>query len=106
MDSLIGIGSLAAYSTGVLRVFGVEIGDFTSVGAMIVAINFIGNYIKVKATGRASSAIQQLLEMGAKQATRLRADGSEELIDVAELAVGDTVRVRPGEKIPADGTIL
>lgn len=106
MDSLIGIGSVAAYSTGVLRLFGVEIGDFTSVGAMIVAINYIGTYIKVKATGRASSAIQQLLEMGAKQATRLTEAGGEEQVEVSALRVGDRVRVRPGEKVPADGTIL
>jgi Cu+-exporting ATPase len=105
MDSLIGIGATAAYSTGILRLAGIEIGDFTSVGAMIVSINYIGTYIKVKATGRASSAIQQLLEMGAKQATRLTAAGEEELIDVAQLQVGDIVRVRPGEKVPADGTI-
>ncbi|MFW5827027.1 MAG: heavy metal translocating P-type ATPase [Alkalispirochaeta sp.] len=105
MDSLIGIGAAAAFSTGILRLAGVAIDDFTAIGAMIVAINYIGNYIKVKATGRASSAIQQLLEMGAKQATRLTPEGSEELIDVAELQVGDTVRVRPGEKVPADGTI-
>jgi P-type Cu+ transporter len=105
MDSLIGIGATAAYSTGILRLAGIEIGDFTSVGAMIVAINYIGTFIKVKATGRASSAIQQLLEMGAKQATRLTAAGEEELIDVAQLQVGDIVRVRPGEKVPADGAI-
>ena len=105
MDSLIGIGAVAAFSTGILRLAGVAIDDFTAIGAMIVAINYIGNYIKVKATGRASSAIQQLLEMGAKQATRLTSDGSEELIDVAQLEVGDIVRVRPGEKVPSDGTI-
>ena len=105
MDSLIGIGATAAFSTGILRLAGVEIGDFTSVGAMIVAINFVGNYIKVKATGRASSAIQQLLEMGAKQAQRITADGGEEQVDVSALQVGDVVRVRPGEKIPADGVI-
>ncbi|MFA7566381.1 MAG: heavy metal translocating P-type ATPase [Alkalispirochaeta sp.] len=106
MDSLIGIGAIAAFSTGILRLFGVSIENFTSVGAMVVAINYIGSYIKAKATGQASSAIQQLLEMGAKQATRLGADGSESVIDVAELGIGDVVRVRPGEKVPADGRIV
>ncbi len=106
MDSLIGIGATAAFSTGILRMAGVTIGDFTVVGAMIIAINFIGNYIKVKATGRAGSAIQKLLELGARQATRLTSDGGEEVVDVTALAVGDVVRVRPGEKIPSDGVIV
>ncbi len=106
MDSLIGIGSIAAYSTGILRLLGIDIDDFTSVGAMIIAINYIGNYIKVRATGRASSAIRQLLELGATRATRIDGNGTEEVVDVALLKLGDTVRVRPGEKIPADGVIV
>lgn len=105
MDSLIGIGAAAAFSTGLLRMAGIEIGDFTVVGAMIIAINFIGNYIKVKATGRAGSAIQKLLELGARQATRINTDGTEEVVEATELAVGDVVRVRPGEKVPSDGII-
>ncbi|MFP4151771.1 MAG: heavy metal translocating P-type ATPase [Alkalispirochaeta sp.] len=135
MDSLIGIGSIAAFATGILRLGGVGIGDFTSVGAMIVAINYIGSYIKVRATGRAGSAIRELLELGAKRATRLERNGpdsdrrpdgdggetdagsgseadldnagvTETIVAVTELRPGDVVRVRPGEKIPADGTIL
>ena len=106
MDSLIGIGAVAAYSTGILRLFGVEIGSFTAVGAMIVAINFIGNYIKVAATSHAGAAIRELLELGAKTAARVKADGSVETVDVAQLREGDVVRVKPGEKVPADGVIL
>jgi Cu+-exporting ATPase len=106
MDSLIGIGTLAAYSTGVLRLFGMQIENFAVVGAMIMAINFIGNYLKELATGRASQAIKQLLELGAKSAHLLKDDGTEVEIPVEELKINDVVIVRPGEKIPVDGEIV
>lgn len=106
MDSLIGIGAVAAYSTGILRLFGVGIGSFTAVGAMIIAINFIGNYIKVAATGRAGAAIRELLELGAKQAMRVESDGSTTVVEVTALTQGDIVRVKAGEKVPADGVIV
>ncbi|MCG8570190.1 MAG: heavy metal translocating P-type ATPase [Spirochaetes bacterium] len=106
MDSLIGVGTIAAYSTGILRLLGMEIENFAVVGAMIMSINFIGNYLKEKATGRASQAIQQLLELGAKSANLLKEDNTEIKVGVDELIVGDRVRVRPGEKIPVDGIII
>lgn len=106
MDALIGIGTLAAFATGVLRVFGAEVIDFTAVGAMIMAIHLIGNYIKVRATGRASQAIQALLELGAKEARLVSADGSTTFVPVDQLKVGDRIRILPGEKIPMDGEIL
>lgn len=68
MDSLIGIGAIAAYSTGIFKLFGIDISSFAVVGAMIMSINFIGNYLKELATGRASQAIKKLLELGAKTA--------------------------------------
>jgi len=106
MDALIGIGTLAAFATGVLRVFGADVIDFTAVGAMIMAIHLIGNYIKVRATGRASQAIQALLELGAKEARKVHSDGSTQLVGVELLQVGDVVRILPGEKIPMDGEVL
>lgn len=106
MDSLIGIGTIAAYSTGLLSYFGVDIENFAVVGAMIMAINFIGNYMKELATGRASQAIKQLLELGAKEAHRLLPDGSTEDVPVDSLLLSDIVLVKPGEKIPVDGVIV
>ncbi len=106
MDSLIGIGTIAAYTTGLLKLAGIQIENFAVVGAMIMSINFIGNYLKERATGRASSAIKKLLELGAKQARRLKRDGSYEDVPVEDLRPGDTVAVYAGEKIPLDGTIL
>ncbi|AEJ61000.1 heavy metal translocating P-type ATPase [Spirochaeta thermophila DSM 6578] len=106
MDSLIGIGALASLSTGVLRQVGVDIEDFSLVGAMILSIHLIGNYLKLVATGRASQAIRRLLELGAKVAHRIREDGQIEDVPVQALRKGDLVLVRPGEKIPSDGVIV
>lgn len=106
MDSLIGIGTIAAFSTGLFRMLGISIDNFTVVGAMIMAINFIGNYLKEKATGKASQAIKQLLELGAKSAHLLGTDGQTQDVPVEDLQCGDLVLVKPGEKIPVDGEIV
>ncbi|MBN1697000.1 MAG: copper-translocating P-type ATPase [Spirochaetales bacterium] len=106
MDSLIGIGTVAAFSTGVLRLSGIPIENFSVVGAMIMSINLIGNYLKELATGRASRAIKQLLELGAKHAHLVSGDGTLADVPVDSLRPGDTVLVKPGEKIPVDGRII
>lgn len=106
MDSLIGIGSIAAFSSGVLILLGVSIENFVSIGAMIISINFIGNYLKLRATGRASSAIRQLLELGSKSASLLDDKGNIRKTPVEELIVGDIVLIKPGEKVPVDGLII
>ncbi|MEJ2664719.1 MAG: copper-translocating P-type ATPase, partial [Spirochaetia bacterium] len=105
MDSLIGLGTIAAFSTGFLKLLGMHIENFAVVGAMIMSINFIGNYLKEMATGRASQAIKQLLELGAKSAHLLNKDGSKRDVPVEDLNIGDMVLVKPGEKIPVDGVI-
>ncbi|HYR61571.1 MAG TPA: copper-translocating P-type ATPase, partial [Actinomycetota bacterium] len=64
----------------------------------------LGRYFEAKARGRASSAIKKLLELGAREA-RLINDGTERLVPVEQVRVGDLVRVRPGEKIPVDGEV-
>ena len=106
MDSLIGIGTLAAFSTAFLPYLGVPVADFAVVGAMIMAINYIGNYLKALSTGRASLAIKKLLGYRAVIAHRITPEGGLEDVPVADLSVGDTVLVKPGEKIPSDGVIL
>lgn len=105
MDSLIGIGTVAAYSTGILKLAGFDIDNFAVVGAMIMSINFIGNYLKEMATGRASQAIKQLMELGAKSAHFVNTDGTHQDVPVEQLNPGDIVLVKPGEKIPLDGSI-
>lgn len=106
MDSLIGIGTIAGFSTGIFHALGIAIENFAVIGAMIMAINFIGNYLKELATGRASHAIRKLLELGAKEAHLIKKDGSIIDIPVEYLNIEDIVLVKPGEKIPVDGIII
>ncbi|MCX7786538.1 MAG: heavy metal translocating P-type ATPase [Spirochaetes bacterium] len=106
MDSLIGIGTLAAFSTTFLPYLGIPVADFSVIGAMIMAIHYIGNYLKTLSTGRASLAIKKLLGFRAVIAHRLTPDGEIENVPVTDLTVGDIVLVKPGEKIPSDGVIL
>ena len=103
MDTLVSVGTLAAYSYSVWAFFAGEHLYFET-AAIIVTFILLGRYLEAVAKGRASDAIARLLELGAKEAKVLR-DGSEVTIPAGELRVGDLMVVRPGEKIPTDGVI-
>lgn len=105
MDALIGIGSLAALSTGILRLFHFPIEDFSLIGAMIIAINGIGNLIKDTSTGKAGEEIKKLIQLGAKHA-HVVIDNHLQDIPISELKKDDIVLVKAGEKIPSDGIII
>ena len=66
----------------------------------------LGRYLEARAKRSSSAAIRRLLELGAKEARVLRGDGSEQLVPVAELQVGDVFLVRPGEKVATDGVVV
>jgi copper-transporting P-type ATPase V len=104
MDTLIGIGTLAAYGYSAVALF---TGGFLyfEVAAAIVALLALGRYFEARAKSRAGHALRALLELGAKQARVLR-DDEELLVDITEVQVGDLLRVRPGEKIPTDGEVV
>src|SRR3989344_5492107 len=104
MDSLIALGTIIAYLTGIFSYFGF-IADYSGVAAMIMAIFTTGKYIESVARGRASQEIKKLIEMGAKKALVLRA-GREIEIDISEVQIGDVMIVKPGEKIPTDGVVV
>jgi copper-transporting P-type ATPase V len=105
MDTLIAIGTLAAYGYSLFQlVTGGEPLYFES-AAVIIVFLVLGRYFEARAKGRAGQAIRALLELGAKQARVLR-DGGEVLVPVDEVVAGDLLRVRPGEKIPADGVVV
>jgi heavy metal translocating P-type ATPase len=103
MDTLVSVGTLTAWG---YSLFAMVDGSpvFFDTAAMITTLILLGRFFEARAKGRASHAITKLLELGAKQARLIR-DGSEVMVNVTDVFVGDTVVVLPGEKIPTDGRI-
>ncbi|HSL93491.1 MAG TPA: heavy metal translocating P-type ATPase, partial [Bacillota bacterium] len=104
MDTLIALGTMAAYGTGVAALF-THVDNYTGIAAMIMAFHLTGRYMEARAKGKASEAIRKLLEMGSKTAVVL-VDGLEKEVPLDELTVGDVFVVRPGQKVPTDGRIV
>src|SRR3989338_1896848 len=103
MDSLIALGTLVAYLTGLFSLFS-SIQDYSGVSAMIMAFYITGKYVEAKARGRASQEIKKLLELGAKKARILK--GNKELeVDVSEIKINDILIVKPGEKTKGSNVI-
>jgi Cu+-exporting ATPase len=74
--------------------------------AVITALVLLGQVLELRARGETSSALRKLLGLAAKEARRIEADGTERDVPLAEVRVGDRLRVRPGEKVPVDGVVL
>ncbi|HJX57241.1 MAG TPA: heavy metal translocating P-type ATPase [Thiobacillus sp.] len=106
MDVLIAMGSSAAffYSLAVL-LFGLPGHVYFETAALIVTLIVLGKYLEARAKGRTSDALRKLMGLQARTARVVR-DGQERDVPVEEVAAGDLVRVRPGEKIPVDGVII
>ncbi|MFE6991335.1 heavy metal translocating P-type ATPase [Streptomyces pharetrae] len=75
-------------------------------GALLIVIFATSGALEALATARTADSVRGLLDLAPTTATRVRADGTEEVVPTAELAVGDTLLIRPGERIGADGTVL
>jgi cation-transporting ATPase V len=107
MDTLIAIGTLAAFAFSAYQVaFGPTHADhYFDTAALIIAFLLLGRFLEARAKGQASRAVRKLLELGAKQA-RLVEGGEERMVPVESVAVGDLVRIRPGEKVPVDGEVV
>ncbi len=105
MDTLITMGTMAAYGYSVVQLLtgGMEL--YFEASAVIITFISLGRYLEARAKGRAGSAIRALVELGAKEARVVR-DGVELMIPVESVVVGDLVKVRPGEKLPGDGRIV
>ncbi len=73
--------------------------------AVITVLVLLGQVLELRARDTTSGAIRALLDLAPKTARRLRQDGSDEEVPLAEVAVGDRLRVRPGESVPVDGVV-
>ncbi len=82
-----------------------EVGVYFEAAAVITTLVLLGQVLELKARSRTSGAIRALLELTPPRASRLAPDGREEEVALDALAEGDRLRVRPGEKVPVDGTV-
>ena len=118
MYTLIGLGVALAYLFSLAAVFvpGIfpadvrehdgAVGTYFEAAAVIVTLVMLGDVLQLRAMGRTSQAIQQLLELAPNLAWRVRDDGVEEQVPIDSVHAGDRLRVKPGEKIPVDGQVL
>lgn len=116
MWTLIGLGTGAAFAYSVVATVipGVFPDSFISMGrvavyfeaaAVIISLTLLGQMLELRARSQTSAAIKSLLGLAPKTARRIRADGTEEDVPLAHVHVGDSLRVRPGEKVPVDGVV-
>ncbi len=82
------------------------VGTYFEAAAVIVTLVMLGDVLQLRAMGKTSQAIQQLLQLAPNLAWRVREDGVEEQVPLETVAVGDRLRVKPGEKVPVDGVVL
>jgi Cu+-exporting ATPase len=106
MDTLVSIGTLAAYLWSAFIVITGSVGHvYFEVAAAVTVFLLAGRYSEAKAKRSAGSALRALLSLGAKEATVVR-DGEEVRIGADELVVGDVIVVRPGERVATDGVVI
>ena len=105
MDTLVSLGTVAAFA---FSVYGLIVGSADSyfeTGAVVAGLILLGRYFEAKSRGAAGEAVEKLLQLGAKSAKVIR-NGAEQEVPIADVAIGDILRIRPGEKIPVDGTLV
>jgi Cu+-exporting ATPase len=83
-----------------------EVATYFEAAAVITTLILLGQVFELRARSQTSAAIKKLLGLAPKSARRLRDDGSEEDVPLDAVQVGDRLRVRPGEKVPVDGSVL
>ena len=88
-----------------METMGGAVAVYFEAAAVITALALLGQVLELRARERTSGAIRALLDLAPKTARRIKADGTDEEVRVEHIAVGDHLRVRPGEKIPVDGVV-
>ena len=117
MWTLIGLGTSAAfvYSVAATVAPGVFPASFVSMGrvsvyfeaaAVIISLTLLGQLLELRARSQTSAAIKSLLGLAPKTARRIDADGTEEDVPLTHVHIGDSLRVRPGERVPVDGAVV
>lgn len=112
MDSLVALATTAAFVYSLYGVYHIILGHshhahmlyFESV-AVILTLIILGKYFETLSKGRTSDAIQKLVKLSAKEATVIR-DGVEQAVAIEDVRVGDLILVKPGGKIPVDGSVV
>lgn len=106
MDVLVALGSSAAFFYSIPAAFGwIEGHVYFETAAIIITLIKLGKYLEARAKGKTSDAIKKLMGLQPKTARVIR-DGGELDIPIEEVTIGDIVHVRPGEKIPVDGSVI
>ncbi len=112
MDVLVAMGSIAAYVYGIIVLLGIVFSftdvvgksDYFESAAVILTLITLGKLLEARAKGRTSAAIKKLISLAPKTATLL-SDGKEKAIPIDEVAPGDLLLVKPGERIPVDAIV-
>lgn len=112
MDSLIAIGTLAAFLYSIFGMYKISLGDhsyamhlYFEAAVTILTLITLGKYLEAVSKGKTSQAIKKLMGLAPKTATIIR-DGNEVVIPIDEVVVGDIIIVKPGEKLPVDGVVV
>jgi len=117
MFTLIAMGTGAAYLYSVIATLAPQIfpaafrmdgtvAVYFEAASVITVLVLLGQFLELRAREHTSGAIRALLDLAPKTARRLKEDGSEEEVSIETIAVGDKLRVRPGEKVPVDGELI
>ena len=125
MDTLISIGTLAAWGWSMVALFFLGAGDpamrmpfdllisrgagtdqiYLEVAAVVTTFILAGRYLEARAKRRSGAALRELLRLGAKDVAIIGPDGTERRVPIEQLALGDRFVVRPGEKVATDGVV-